>query len=189
VIQADGKNAAYCLEQNPKMKKAVILKNLFVTLNCICLLVSASAVVVAQSPVKSIDQAGNVTYSDRPVAGAVSSEAVPVAPAPDPAEVKAARERLKKTGEMAEKARREREAREREEARRKAEAAKPEVVILREEGAGGYYPEYVNPPLLNPGPPHRPIGKPGLPAGGRPEHPAYRPPAARPPVSIQPMPR
>ncbi len=150
--------------------------------------------VLAGDPQKYVDEEGHVTYSDKPVPGAVRSETVPVDPAPDPAEVEAARERIEKTEALAEKARQEREAREqeREKARREAEAAKPEVVIIQEESAGGYYPEYYNPPLITPVRPD-PGQRPGI-GPGRPDHPAYRPPGQRPPLgrppaSIQPVPR
>ncbi len=144
----------------------------------------------AEPPAKYVDESGHVTYSDRPVPGAVKVQPVEVDPEPDAAEVEAARKRIEKTEELAEQARRERLAREKErdEARRAAEAARPEVVILREEPAGGYYPEYVNPPLVTPGRPD-PGQRPPAAGPGRPDHPAYRPPGPRPPVSIQPVPR
>jgi len=141
----------------------------------------------AQTPLKSVDEQGNVTYSDQPVPDAVKTEAVPVQPGPSEEEVKAARERIEKTEEMADEARKAREAREkeREEARRAAEAAKPEVVIIKEE-SGGYYPEYRNPPLITPGRPTNPIHRPN-PSRPKPEHPAYRPPGASPPTARPPV--
>jgi len=151
------------------------------------LLVVAS-VARAQPPIKSMDEAGNVTYSDKPLPDAVKTEVVPVQPGPGEDEVKAAQERIEKTEKMAEEARAARKAREkeREEARKAAEAAKPEVVIIKEESGGGYYPEYSNPPLITPGRPGKPIHRPP-PSQPRPEHPAYRPPGSRPPVSRPPI--
>ena len=143
--------------------------------------------VSAQTPVKSVDEQGNVTYSDQPVPDAVMTETVPVQSGPSEEEVKAARERIEKTEEMADEARKAREAREkeREEARRAAEAAKPEVVIIKEE-SGGYYPEYSSPPLITPGRPTNPIHRPN-PSQPKPEHPAYRPPGTRPPTARPPV--
>jgi len=145
---------------------------------------------LAGPPMKYVDESGHVIYSDKPVPGAVRSEMVPVAPAPDEEEVKKARERVEKTERMAEEARRAREVREqeREEAREKAAREEKPVVIIKEEGGGGYYPEYTNPPLNKPRPPGAPGHRPGI-GPGKPDHPAYRPPGARPPVSIQPVPR
>ena len=92
----------------------------------------------SQTPIKSVDEQGNVTYSDQPVPEAVKTEVVPVQPGPSEEEVKAAKERLEKTEEMADEARKAREAREkeREEARKAAQAAKPDVVIIKEESGG-----------------------------------------------------
>lgn len=147
-----------------------------------------SSAILGQSPIKSVDEQGNVTYSDRPLPGAVKSETVPVDPAPSEEEVQAARERLEKTEKMAEEARRAREEKQKklEEERKAREAAKPEVVIIQEGSGGGYYPEYVNPPLIPPDRPRPPLQKPDRP--GQPDHPAYRPPGMRPPV-VLPQPR
>ena len=141
----------------------------------------------SQTPIKSVDEQGNVTYSDQPVSDAVKTEVVPVQPGPSEEEVKAAKERLEKTEEMADEARKAREAREkeREEARKAAEATKPDVVIIKEE-SGGYYPEYYNPPLITPGRPTKPIHRPN-PSKPNPEHPAYRPPGTRPPMARPPV--
>jgi hypothetical protein len=141
------------------------------------------SVVQAQTPIKSVDEKGNVTYSDKPAEGAVSTAVVPVSPAPSDEEVQAARDRARQTREQAEKAEADRKALE---AKREAEraaarerkAANPEVVIIKEEG--GYPAHYRNPPLITPRPP--------VISPGKPDHPAYQPEnpinQPRPPVSI-----
>ena len=137
----------------------------------------------AQAPVKSVDEKGNVTYSDKPAEGAVSATVVPVSPGPSDEEVQAAQERVKQTREQAEKAEQERKALEEKRAAERAaaeerKAANPEVIIIREEG--GYPAYYNNPPLITPRPPGTSPGKPDHPAY-QPENPINKP---RPPVSI-----
>lgn len=60
------------------------------------ILVSASFSLLAQAPIKSVDQAGNVTYSDKPVVGAKSISSVAIEPGPSDAEVEAAEKRAGK---------------------------------------------------------------------------------------------
>jgi len=124
----------------------------------------------AQSPIKSVDEKGQVTYSDKPMEDAVSATVVPVQPGPDEEQVKAARERAERIKEQANKAEAGRKALEEErEAARERKAATPEVIIKEESGYPAYYR---NPPLITPNPPETTPGKP--------DHPAYRP---RPPAT------
>jgi ABC-type hemin transport system substrate-binding protein len=144
-----------------------------------------SAMALAETPIKSVDEAGNVTYSDKPLENAVSTTVVPVDPAPDPERVEEARKQVDKIREQAdaaEKARKEAEAerRKKEEAAAQLKASQPEVVIIQEDHGG--YPVYNNPPLITP------PARPRPPAGSKPDHPAYRPPGSRPPT-ILPVPK
>jgi hypothetical protein len=61
------------------------------------ILASASFNLLAQAPIKSVDQAGNVTYSDKPVVGAKSTSNVAIEPGPSGTEIEAAE---KRAGEM-----------------------------------------------------------------------------------------
>lgn len=140
----------------------------------------------AETAIRSVDERGHVTYSDKPVPDAVKSETVPLAPAPDPQAVEAARQEAERAGELADELRRER--RERQAERRAAEAAEtpPPPPPAAEESGG--QPVWVERPLLRPRPP---VSKPRPPGAGKPDHPAFRPPAGRPrpPATIQPVPR
>lgn len=134
----------------------------------------------AQTPVKSVDSAGNVTYSDKPTADAASSSEVPIDASPTESQIEAAKQRADKTRTEADKAQAERKAlsskreSERKEAAREKSAQTPQPI---EESSG--YPVYDKP--LKPRPP---IAKP---PGNGGDHPAYTPPGARPPVA-RPMP-
>ncbi|WP_457674991.1 hypothetical protein [Thiolapillus sp.] len=141
----------------------------------LALLVLCAGSLQAQPPIKSVDQEGNITYSDKPAADAVSTTVVPMDPGPGEEEMKAAQERVKKTREEAEKAAAERKALEEKRAAEKKaaqeqKAARPEVIIIQEES--GYPAYYRNPPLITPRPPGT--------APGKPDHPVYKP---RPPVT------
>jgi hypothetical protein len=148
-----------------------------------------SSVCFAQTPIKSVDKSGNVTYSDKPAEDAVSAKKVPIDPAPAPEQIKAAKERVEKIQEQAdaaEKSRKEAEAKRlaEQEAARKREEAKPEVIVIKEGHSG--YPVYNNPPLITPPPIQKPPQQ--RPPGNKPDHPAYKPPTATPPT-ILPIPK
>ena len=92
----------------------------------------ASASAVADELYKSVDSAGNVTYSSTPPRG-VKVEKVEVAPPPDEAEVQAAEERLKKQAAQANELKTQRREKEAAEAEREAAAeAEREAARLRE---------------------------------------------------------
>lgn len=116
----------------------------------------------AQTPIKSVDQSGNVTYSDKPTVDAASSTEMQIDAGPTESQIEEAKERSKKTIDSAEKAQAERDAlaAEREAERQKAAedraAQKPEVIIIKDEG---YYPAY-NPPLGARPPIARPLPSP-----------------------------
>lgn len=155
------------------------MKKTFLNLLCSVLLLPVG--LKAQTPIKSIDKAGNVTYSDRPLPDAVSTHTVAVDPGPSENEREAARERTRRTLELLGEAEAQRKAREeeREKKRQAAKATKPDVVIIKEEVHNDYYSGYGYPPSLRS--PLRP--KPPL----QPELPIYRPPV-RPPM-VQPVPK
>ena len=107
----------------------------------------ASAPALADSLYKSIDSAGNVTYSSTPPKGG-KVEKVDVPPPPTEAEVQAAEERLKSYGAQAnelESQRREKEAAQaaqQAEAARQREAQQPIVINVPADGPQPiYYPE------------------------------------------------
>lgn len=134
----------------------------------------------AEIPIKSVDQSGNVTYSDKPTADAVSSTEVQIDAGPSESQVKEAENRSKQTMNAADKAQAERNAltaERKKSAENKADRSPETVVIGNESG----YPVY-NPPL-GPGPPIAiPPG-----TGDGAQHPIYTPPVARPPIA-RPMP-
>ncbi|WP_456404840.1 DUF4124 domain-containing protein [Thiolapillus sp.] len=151
-------------------------------LMAICTLsLALSAMALAETPIKSVDEAGNVTYSDKPVENAISATVVPVDPALDPERVEEARkqvEKIKEQADAAEKARKKAEAerRQQEQAAAQQQASQPEVIIIQEDHGG--YPVYNNPPLI------KPPARPRPPIGSKPDHPAYRPPGSRPPTIL-----
>ena len=112
------------------------------------------------APVKSVDEHGNVTYSDEPVAGAVKTEVVPVDPTPPEERVEAAKERAEEIQELADKARQERLKKEELAAKEKAEKekAEPKVIVIdnsSNDNGGYFYPGYypgnpVRPPVVRP---------------------------------------
>lgn len=120
--------------------------------------------------VKSVDAEGRVTYSDRPVPGAVESQSLELAPAPDPEAAKAAQERLRRQQQAIEAAEAERRARAAARSQTKTKSA-PKV----EKGIseGGFHPTY----------PRLPVG-PIRPRPPLEDHPAYQP---RPPASPRPV--
>ena len=112
------------------------------------------------APVKSVDEHGNVTYSDEPVAGAVATEVVPVDPAPPEERVEAAKERAEEIQRLADEARQERLKKEELAAKERAEKAKaePKVIVIdnsKNDNGGYFYPRYypggpIKPPVVRP---------------------------------------
>lgn len=144
---------------------------------------TSAANLLAQTPIKSVDSSGNITYSDKAAADAASSSEVRIDTGPTQSQIDEAQKRSQETIDSANKAQAERDAvsadleAERKKAAEARAAQKPEVIIIKEEGR---YPVY-NPPLGS----RPPVG---IPPGSGPEHPAYRPPAVRPPIA-RPSPR
>lgn len=140
------------------------------------LAVACTGTMVAQTPIKSVDQAGNVTYADQPTPDAASSTEVQIEPGPSESQIEESEQRLQRTLEQADKAQAERDAlaKQREMERQQAAASKPETIVIQKEGG---YPVY-NPPLGS----RPPVGIP--PSTGAPQHPIYTPPSATPPVAV-----
>lgn len=136
----------------------------------------------AEIPIKSVDQAGNVTYSDRPTADAVTSTEVQIEAGPTESQVEEAEKRSRQTKDAADAAQAERDAlTAKQEAERKKAAEdkadrSPETVVIGNESG---YPVYNPPPGSLP-----PIA---IPPGNGPQHPIYTPPVAAPPIA-RPMP-
>jgi len=131
---------------------------------------------LAQTPIKSIDQAGNVTYSDRAATDAVSATEVQIDPGPSESQVEESEQRLQRTLDQADQAQAERDAlaKKREAERQEAAAKKPETIVIQKEGG---YPVY-NPSLGS----RPPAGIP--PSTGAPQHPIYNPPGTKPPIAV-----
>lgn len=68
-----------------------------------CILSTSSFSLLANSPVKSIDKSGNVTYSDKPSADAVSIKKIPLHVGPSKSEIGAAQKQATKNIDAAEK--------------------------------------------------------------------------------------
>jgi len=153
---------------------------------------------MAETPVyKSVDEAGNVTYSDRPPSDAVHTETLAVEKAQDTgntADAKTRQERMKRQADELAKSRKAREAEREKRAREKSPPPAP--VSPKDERTvehhDFYWPGY---PYRPPGyrPPHqRPPIKPRPPGQRppvRPRPPGQRPPAQRPPAQRPPAPR
>ena len=134
--------------------------------------------VVLADPVKSVDEHGNVTYSDNPVQGAAAVSKVPIVPGPSEAEVDAAEQQADKTIKAAKKISQEnkaaREKKKAEQEKLKADSDSKELDTPQQSRYPYYdrYPVRPRPPIHKPRPPgHKP-----------------RPPGNRPPVNL-PSPR
>ena len=131
----------------------------------------ASAPSVADELYKSVDSAGNVTYSSTPPQG-VKVEKVEVAPPPSEAEILAAEERLKKNAAQAEELEAERREKEAVQAEREAEAARQRAAQQPVQPVVIETPVYVPQPVYYPPPgtgfpPGMPTNKP-IPIAPRP---------------------
>jgi hypothetical protein len=124
------------------------------------LAVLASPSAVADELYKSVDSAGNVTYSSTPPRG-VKAEKVELAPPPAETEIQAAEERLKKNAAQANELETQRREKEAAEAEREAEAAR-----LRE----AQQPIVIEQPVYVPQPVYYPPA-----GGGYPQRPPIRP--------------
>jgi hypothetical protein len=127
---------------------------------------------LAEVPIKSVDQSGNVTYSDKATVDAVSSTEVQINAGPTESQLDEAQKRSEQTIDSAAQAQAQRDAlsAERKKAKQDKAAQTPDVVVI--EGESGY-PAY-NPPLGS----RPPIAIP--PGNGGAQHPIYTPPAAVP---------
>ncbi len=140
-----------------------------------------SATLSAQLPVKSVDAHGNVTYSDEPPPGAVSTRVVPVDPNPPEERVQAAKQRAEEIRELADQAAKERRQQEQQLAAKQKQqeqqtAAEPKVIVIENNHSSGYpvyFPPRPVPPVIRP-----PTGKP--PAPSPPVPGAISPPIIRP---------
>lgn len=135
-----------------------------VLLSC-CISLSIPVSLFAQGPVKSVDESGNVTYSDRPTSDAVSSTEVSIQPGPSQSEIDAAKQRADQMKEQADQAQAEREAATKKQAmeRKATEVRKPEPESVEASG----YPAYKKPARPTP-----PIARP--PTSGS-DHPDFQP--------------
>ncbi len=141
----------------------------------------------AETIIKSVDEEGNVTFSDQPPAQGQQHETIRLqVDRPSEAEAEAARKRheqLSKTADtLARERRKKEEARRRQAAeQRKRELEQPQVIVIEKDQGDPYY---------WPGAPVRPVrpikpGQPGIrPPGQRP--PGQRPPVVRPPIQRPP---
>ena len=121
----------------------------------------ASTPTAADALYKSVDSAGNVTYSSTPPkAGKVQK--LDVAPPPSEAEVRATEERLKKNAAQAQELEAQRQEREAAEAAREAEAARQREEEQANLPAEAESPAALPQPLIYPPPIS---GYPGNPAG------------------------
>jgi len=124
--------------------------------------------VVLAGPVKSVDEHGNVTYSDKPVQGAAAVSKVPIVPGPSEAEVDAAEQQADKTIKAAEKINQEnkaaREKKKAEQAKSKAASDSKQLDATPPSSYPYRYPVRPYPPVHKPRPPgHKP-----RPPGNRP---------------------
>ena len=148
---------------------------------------------------RSVDESGNVTFSDQPPAGAVEVTPVEIDPGPSDEQVQAAQERLEASREQLESIQQEREAAE--ERAREVRLQRLEEEALRAAARPSPQPQQPEPPRYRyygygvpgypwtPGYPSRPPVHPGYP--GYPVHPLppLRPPVVRPPQRPEPPPR
>lgn len=134
---------------------------------------------LAAEVIKSVDESGNISYSNKATADSVSSETVEITPGPSQEEMERARNNLEKTRNMnkeLEQARKDLEKERRDEKASRA-ASQPEVVIINESGG---YPTYRRPV--------KPARPPGSPPGSKGDHPAYKPGVRPPSVKPRPLP-
>lgn len=136
--------------------------------------------ILLAGPVKSVDEHGNVTYSDKPVQGAAAVSKVPIVPGPSEAEVNAAEQQADKTIKAAKKISQENKAaREKKKGEQeKLKAAADSKQLDTDTTPTSNYPYYNRHPVR----PRPPVYKP------RPPVHKPRPPGNRPPVNL-PTPR
>lgn len=125
----------------------------------------------ADGPVKSVDQSGNVTYSDKPVPDAVEVSKVPIIPGPSESEVNAAQQQAEKNITAAKKVdqkNKEQQAKKKAQQQSSAKEQKGTNTTTQTDQQPNTYPIYYPPRNRAPG--HRPPGKP----------PAHKPPNRKP---------
>jgi len=74
-------------------KKTILLRQIYV---CCIFIFSTSNALAANSPVKSIDESGHVTYSDKPAANAETVSKVKIQAGPSETEINSAQQQAKK---------------------------------------------------------------------------------------------
>lgn len=128
---------------------------------------------LAATPVKSVDQSGKVTYSDKPVPGAKTVSKVPISEGPSSAEINAAQQQAKETIKAADKVDAANKA---ESENRKSEKKSSEKSSITEQkviNSGGGRKPVDKFPVQLPVQPKPPINRPGI----------------NPPPSTQPVPK
>lgn len=156
----------------------MLIKFLKILIACVLAPVFAGNL-FAETAIKSIDQAGKVTYSDRATPDAVSTTEIEIEAGPSESQVKEAEQRASATMEKADKAQAQRDAqaREREEERKaaaeRAAAQEPQTIVIENQSG---YPVYSPPAGSRP-----PVQIP--PGDGGSQHPIYTPPGTAPPVA------
>ncbi|RDH82892.1 MAG: hypothetical protein DIZ80_11530 [endosymbiont of Galathealinum brachiosum] len=118
-----------------------------------CILITSPVSLFANSPVKSVDSAGNVTYSDKPVAGAQAVTKVPIKAGPSASEIDAAQQQARKNINQAEKIDLTPEPKAKKQAPNKTASEEDRPVI----NAGGSNRKYGTKPVPRP-----PINRPGI---------------------------
>jgi TolA-binding protein len=146
--------------------------------------------VCSQSVYKSVDESGNVIFSDTPPERAVITQSVEVPPGPSEESIEQAREEVeeisKRADELEERRLQKEQARRADERERQQQTRTEPPAQSGEDDASPYwYPAYPGYPTY-PGRPHRPY--PPQHSGG--DHPAYTPwrPGPRPPGHPVPLP-
>ncbi len=147
-----------------------------------CTFVFSFSASANNTPVKSIDEDGHVTYSDQPVPGASSIKKIAIEPGPSASEIDAAQQQAKKSIITAKKID---DANEEERKKRAASNAERRAQRTKNETVKDNYTRYPynnvwpRPPIYRP-PGYRPPARPPLrPPVSSP--PGYRPPGIQPP--------
>lgn len=132
----------------------------------------------ANSPVKSIDAKGNVTYSDKPVKGAEQVTKIPIQSGPTESEIDAARQQARKNIQAAEeidasKAANKKQQNAKHHASKKDSVITPDAIIMAPP-ISPLYRNKPNPPVNNL-PSKKPPERPGINPPAIPSHPIARP--------------
>lgn len=129
-----------------------------ILITCGLTLVSVTSLLAA-APIKSVDQSGNVTYSEKPTADAVSSTEMQIDTGPTQNQIEEAKKRSQQIIDSAEKAQAERDAlsAERKKAAEDKAAQTPDVIVIESESGYPAYnrrlgsrPPVATPPIVRP---------------------------------------